>query len=111
MAQLNVLQPASIKKTAKPELAAGIHAISDSTRRRILKALQQKGCCSIDVGEGMCACDIESQIGLSQPTVSHHMGILRKAGLVEAQKLGQWMWYRRNEKAIKQLLDDLKEEI
>jgi ArsR family transcriptional regulator len=51
----------------------------------------------------MCACDVEGQIGLSQPTISHHMAVLRKAGLIEAEKIEQWMWYRRNEKAVRSL--------
>ena len=45
---------------------------------------------------------------LSQPTISHHMAILTKAGLVEATKQGQWRWYRRNEKAIRQVVKTLR---
>jgi ArsR family transcriptional regulator len=37
------------------------------------------------------------------------MGILRKAGLVEAKKLGQWMWYRRNEAALREFARELRE--
>ena len=48
----------------------------------------------------MCASDIEQRIHLSQPTISHHMAILTKAGVVEAKKLGLWVWYRRNEGAL-----------
>jgi len=47
-------------------------------------------------------------MNLSQPTISHHMTILTRAGLVEATKQGQWRWYRRNEKAIRQVVKTLR---
>jgi DNA-binding transcriptional ArsR family regulator len=78
-----------------------LHAIADPTRRRILQALKERGACSIGKDVGLCASDIEPRVHLSQPTISHHMSILKKAGLVEAKKLGQWMWYRRNETALR----------
>ena len=80
-----------------------LKAIADPVRRRILRLLKQTGCCAIGRTEGMCACDIEGQAGVSQPTVSHHMGILREAGLVQAEKVGQWRWYRRNEQVLGRL--------
>ena len=84
-------------------LVDALKAIADPTRLRILQLLKQKGCCSIGKQVGMCACDIEEHISLSQPTISHHMAILKKAGLVQAEKHGLWMWYRRNEKSLKEL--------
>ena len=80
-----------------------LRAIADPVRRRILEMLKQPGCCSIDRKTGLCACDIEREFDLSQPTISHHLGILRQAGLIEAEKVGQWMWYRRNEPAVRRL--------
>jgi len=59
----------------------------------------------------MCACDIEAKVDLSQPTVSHHMKILTKARLVESEKIGQWMWYRRNEKNLREALNALRDEV
>jgi ArsR family transcriptional regulator, arsenate/arsenite/antimonite-responsive transcriptional repressor len=93
------------------ELNTVLSAIVDPTRRRILSLLKEKGCCSIEKSVGMCACDIESKVELSQPTVSHHMKILAKAGLVEAEKIGQWMWYRRNEKNLREALNSLRDEV
>ena len=84
-------------------------AIADPARRKILALLKKQGFCSIGKGLGMCACDVEHQIHLSQPTVSHHMRMLTSAGLVEQEKIGQWRWYRRNESAIRELLQELKE--
>jgi DNA-binding transcriptional ArsR family regulator len=93
-------------------LDKALHAISDPTRRRILQVLRE-GAREKQAGRNapascLCGGDIEERIRLSQPTISHHMAILTRAGLVEANKKGQWRWYRRNEKAIRQLLKLLK---
>jgi ArsR family transcriptional regulator len=96
-------------KTSDDRLSALLQAIADPVRRKILKLLKQKGCCSIGKPSGMCACDIEARIDISQPTISHHMAILRKAGLVHAEKHGPWMWYQRDEKALKELAEALEE--
>ena len=60
---------------------------------------------------GLCAGDIEERVHLSQPTISHHMAILTKAGLVDAVKQGQWRWYRRNEKALRRLVKSLRTQL
>jgi len=88
-----------------------LRAIADPTRRRILVALKARGGCSIGKGAGLCASDIEAHIQLSQPTISHHMAVLRRCGLVEAKKVGQWMWYRRNEVALRQLYRGLRKNL
>lgn len=95
-------------------LDRALHAIADPTRRRILQALRERGTGAKAGAEkpvhGSCLCggEIEERIRLSQPTISHHMAILTKAGLVEATKQGQWRWYRRNEKAIRQIAKSLR---
>jgi ArsR family transcriptional regulator len=88
-----------------------LHAIAHPARRRILQALKERGASSIGKDEGLCASDIERRLHLSQPTISHHMSILKKAGLVEAKKLGQWMWYRRDENALREFVRDLRESL
>jgi ArsR family transcriptional regulator len=91
-----------------------LHAIADPTRRRILQVLKVRGSEPKPGAEkqanGPCLCggEIEERIRLSQPTISHHMAILTKAGLVEATKQGQWRWYRRNEKAIRNVVKSLR---
>jgi DNA-binding transcriptional ArsR family regulator len=96
---------------ASPHLDRFLHAIADPTRRRILRALQEKGGCSLDKETGLCAGDIERRVKLAQPTVSHHMRILEKAGVVEAKREGHWRWYRRNEKLITEMTRALKEQL
>lgn len=85
------------------QLINALKAVADPTRLKILQILKQKGQCSIGKAVGLCACDIEEQIRLSQPTISHHMAVLKKAGLIHAEKQGLWMWYRRNEDSLKDL--------
>ena len=94
-----------------PNLDVFLHAVADPTRRRILKALTERGGCSIDKATGLCSSDIEKRIKLAQPTVSHHMRILEKAGLVTAERQGHWRWYRRNERFITEMMKGLKEEL
>jgi DNA-binding transcriptional ArsR family regulator len=85
-----------------------LHAIAEPTRRRILQALKERGEHSVNKDNGLCAHDIELRIQLSQPTISHHMTILTKCGLVEARKLGQWKWYRRNETVLREFYRKLR---
>jgi DNA-binding transcriptional ArsR family regulator len=93
--------------TREQKLNRFLHAIADPTRRRILQALKERGACSIGKEVGLCASDIELRVHLSQPTISHHMAILKRAGLVEAKKLGQWMWYRRKEATLREFTQAL----
>ena len=95
--------PTEIEILTEDSVTEMLRAIADPVRRRMLEMLKQPGCCSIGRKIGLCACDIEREFDLSQPTISHHLGILRQAGLIEAEKVGQWMWYRRNEAALRRL--------
>jgi DNA-binding transcriptional ArsR family regulator len=100
--------------TSPTSLDHTLHAIADPTRRRILAALKQRGPASasaISKHTGLCAGDIEERVHLSQPTISHHMAILTKAGLVDAVKQGQWRWYRRDEKALRRLVKSLRTQL
>ena len=95
-----------------PSLDHTLHAIADPTRRRILQALKQAGTATPPAEKkGLCAGDIEQRVRLSQSTISHHMAILTRAGLVDAVKQGQWRWYRRNEKALRQLVKSLRRQL
>lgn len=75
------------------DLATKLKAIADTHRLNILEFLLNpiQSCCSRE--EGVCACDLEDFLGLSQPTVSHHMKLLVQAGFVRAEKRGRWVYY------------------
>jgi ArsR family transcriptional regulator len=85
-------------------LVAVFKALGDPTRLKILELLRSRGksSCGLIASDerGLCACDIERAVGLSQAAVSHHMDLLRRSGLVQAEKRGRWMYYRRNEAAL-----------
>jgi len=63
-------------------------ALSDETRLRIVKLLEN--------GE-LCVCHIVAAIDMSQPKISFHLKILKEAGLVKDRREGKWMHYRLNE--------------
>ena len=69
------------------ELAKGFHALADPIRLRLLSMIAAAG------PAGVCVCDLVEPSGRSQPTVSHHLKILRQAGLVASEKRGTWAWY------------------
>lgn len=95
-------------KISNDRFSLKLRAIADLHRRKILRMLGERGQCSIEKPVGMCASDVEARLGISQPTVSHHLRILISAGLVTSQKVGHWMWYQRNEREVKALGRELK---
>ena len=69
-------------------LAHAFAALADPVRLRLLSLI------ATCTGGEVCACNMVEPLGKSQPTVSHHLKVLREAGLVTADKRGIWMWYR-----------------
>lgn len=63
-----------------------LKALADPARLQIMSALR-------DADQPICVCDFTAALGLSQPTVSHHMARLREAGLVSATRKGVWAFY------------------
>jgi ArsR family transcriptional regulator, arsenate/arsenite/antimonite-responsive transcriptional repressor len=76
-----------------PTPAKVFHALGDEARLRILEFLAHpdQGCCTTP--HGVCGCDLQSLIGLSQPTVSYHLKLLSEAGLILGSKRGRWVYY------------------
>lgn len=72
------------KKLAQ-EKSKFFKALADETRLRILKLLKVRE---------MCVCEVMVALNLTQPTASHHLGLLENAGLVTTQKKGKWVFYR-----------------
>jgi ArsR family transcriptional regulator len=85
-----------------------LQAVADPTRRRILHVLRERNHNASKNG-GLCASDIEHNVKVSQPTISHHMAVLKSAGIIEVHKQGRWMWYKRDEKAIAEFARRLRE--
>lgn len=60
---------------------------------------------------GICAGQIDQRCGLSQSTVSAHLAVLQRAGLITSQKVGQWHFFKRNEDVIQQFLKQMSQEL
>ena len=75
-----------LEPEASEELAARFRALSDPTRVAIVNRLAST--------EECCVCDLTAAFDLSQPTISHHMGKLKAAGVIESSKRGIWAYYR-----------------
>jgi ArsR family transcriptional regulator len=54
----------------------------------------------IAVADEACVCDLTSPFDVSQPTISHHLKVLREAGLVDSERRGTWVWYRARREAL-----------
>lgn len=67
-------------------LAERLKAIADPTRLRMLELLAQQP-------TALCVCEITDQFTLHQPTISHHLRLLREAGLIAGEKRGTWSYY------------------
>src|SRR4051812_7688690 len=80
-------------------LAGVLKALADPARLRLLSLIQ-----SAPDGEA-CVCALTAPLGLSQPTVSHHLRILTEAGLLEREKRGVWAFYRLVPSAIGTIAD------
>ncbi len=69
-------------------LAAALKVLADPARLRLLSLIQAQ-----PEGEA-CVCHLTEPLGLSQPTVSHHLKVLRDAGLVDREQRGSWAYFR-----------------
>ena len=74
-------------------------ALADETRLRILKLLEIRE---------MCVCEIMVALELTQPTASHHLGILENVGLVRGRKDGKWVFYSARDLNTIRAIDKLK---
>ncbi len=81
--------PRQVGATWALRRSAVLKALADPTRIAMLAALR-------GAREPVCICDFTAAFDLSQPTISHHMGKLRQARLVESEKRGIWTYYRLN---------------
>ena len=83
------------------ELAATLKALADPVRLRLLSVIASHS------GGEACVCDISVGIEVAQPTVSHHLKVLRNAGLLRSERRGSWVYYQVIPEALQQLSDIL----
>src|ERR671923_769283 len=103
MKSLNVICCApgapSMPAQARVALADRFKALADPTRVAIVNRLAG--------ADEVCVCAFVNELDLSQPTISHHLRILREAGLVEASRRGTWAYYRLVPEVVEALREAL----
>lgn len=80
-----------MKKQTDPDVLL-LQAAADPTRLAIIRQLSADG--------AVCACDFTECCGVSQPTVSHHLKVLREAGWLTGERRGTWIWYSLRPEAV-----------
>lgn len=80
-------------------LATVFKALADPVRLRLLNLIARA-----EAGE-VCVCDLTGAFALRQPTISHHLRVLREAGLIDRERRGTWMYYRVVPEALRAMRD------
>lgn len=86
------------------DIAAAFAALGQPSRLRIVRLLLSA------YPQGLPAGEIQKELSISAPTLSHHLDKLRQVGIVAAEKDRQWIWYSAQSDALKYLIDFLFEE-
>jgi ArsR family transcriptional regulator len=81
-----------LPREQRQQLARRFKALADPARVGIVNMLS--------ADDEVCVCTLTEELGLSQPTVSHHLRLLREAGLVSVEKRGTWSYYRLERAAV-----------
>jgi ArsR family transcriptional regulator, arsenate/arsenite/antimonite-responsive transcriptional repressor len=90
-----VAEPLSAR--AATELAGLLKALSDPVRLRLLSVVASH------TGGEACVCEVSAGIEVGQPTISHHLKVLKTAGLLTSERRGSWVYYRVVPEALQQL--------
>ena len=88
---------AALGESQATELAAMFKALGDPVRLRLLSLIASHP------GGEACVCEISTTFDVSQPTISHHLKLLRSAGLLDSERRGTWVYYWVIPPALQQL--------
>jgi ArsR family transcriptional regulator len=77
----------ALTEAAAVDLAKGFKALGDPVRLRLLSLIAARG------GGEICVCDLTDAFTVTGPTISHHLKVLREAGLVDCERRGTWVYY------------------
>ena len=83
-------------ETPYRELEAFFAAVGDTTRLKMLRLIAD---------EELCSCEVMAALELTQPTTSHHLGILERAGLLTSRRNGKWVFYKIANSKVRNLVD------
>ncbi|MCW2687901.1 MAG: putative transcriptional regulator [Mycobacterium sp.] len=86
-----------LSEAAAAELAIKLKALSEPVRLRLLSVVASHS------GGEACVCDLSVGIELSQPTISHHLKVLRDAGLLASERRASWVYYSVRPEALRNL--------
>lgn len=90
---------APLSAEAAEKMASAMQVLADPARLRLLSLISRAG--------EACGCQLTEPLGLSQPTVSHHLKVLHDSGLLEREKRGRWAYYRPVLGPLRELADSL----
>jgi ArsR family transcriptional regulator len=88
---------APLSRESAERLARLLKAVADPARLQLLSLIR-----AANDGEA-CVCDLTEPLGLTQPTVSHHLKVLTEAGLVVKRRRGLWSWYSIDQARLEEL--------
>jgi ArsR family transcriptional regulator len=77
----------ALGEAAAVDLARGFKALGDPVRLRLLSMIAARG------GGEICVCDLTDAFQVKGPTISHHLRVLREAGLIDCERRGTWVYY------------------
>ncbi|MEV5437298.1 metalloregulator ArsR/SmtB family transcription factor [Streptomyces sp. NPDC052682] len=82
------LSTAPLDEDQAADLAKVFKALGDPVRLRLMSLIASRG-----EGGEVCVCELTPAFELSQPTISHHLKLLRQAGLIDCERRGTWVYY------------------
>jgi ArsR family transcriptional regulator, arsenate/arsenite/antimonite-responsive transcriptional repressor len=77
----------ALTEAAAVDLARGFKALGDPVRLRLLSLIAARG------GDEICVCNLTDAFTVTGPTISHHLKVLREAGLIDCERRGTWVYY------------------
>jgi ArsR family transcriptional regulator, arsenate/arsenite/antimonite-responsive transcriptional repressor len=86
-----------VSEAAATGLAQVFKALGDPVRLRLVSLI------GAHQGGEVCVCDLNTAFSLTQPTISHHLKVLREAGIIDSQRRGTWVYYRLVPAALEQV--------
>lgn len=98
---LSTVAHTSFDNAKVAQIAGVLAALGDETRLKMVHLLAGH--------DSLCVCELQQAFDLGQPTISHHLRILREAGVVDVVRRGTWAYYSLRRDALKHLVQDLVE--
>jgi ArsR family transcriptional regulator, arsenate/arsenite/antimonite-responsive transcriptional repressor len=93
------LGPSPLSSEEADRMASALQVLADAVRLQIVSLLAG--------ADEACVCELTPSLGVSQPTVSHHLRVLSEAGLVEREQRGRWAYYRLRPEPLRLVADAL----